>query len=102
MPLCCYLCHCQWIACFWSWTILHARTLYIYQTLLFECLGGVVCLVEKRRLFQPLWSLRVDGTPLVVSLVSKVRLFFLFFSEHEMGPTLGSVPVPTPAAYGGY
>ena len=76
---------------------MHAISLYIYQTLICECFGGVVCLGEAIRFSQPLWTLRMDGTPPVEPLVPEVRLFFIlfYFSEHLMGPAHGSVPVLT-------
>jgi hypothetical protein len=62
-----------------SWTILHAISLCIYQPLMFECFGGMVCLVETIRFSQPLWTLRMVGTLPVVPLVLEVRLFFFYF-----------------------
>ena len=59
----------------WLWTIWHVRSFYIYHTLMLEYVGGVVCVVKKICFSQPLWTLRMDGTPIVVPLVPEVRLF---------------------------
>ena len=80
----------------WSWTILHARSLYIYQTLMFECLSGVVCLVEKVCFSQPLWTLRMGSTTCGAFGACGTFIFYLFFSEHIMSSTHCYVPVLTP------
>ena len=78
--------------------MLHVRSKHIYQALVFKCLSGVGCLVEKRRFSQPLQTVRIDRTPPVVPVAPSVRLFlfFLFCMSVEWGQTHGPVPVLAP------
>ena len=78
--------------------MLHVRSKHIYQALVFKCLSGVGCLVEKRRFSQPLQTVRIDRTPPVVPVVPSVRLFcfVLFCMSAEWGQTHGPVPVLAP------